>query len=129
LLTGCSWKHHIGYYQINTGLTLFVNFHGIWRIGGGQNFKTSALQNVARGLPHKRLVLDQKNGAAPGLIVCVYVGLKSHRILQFCFSDSSSAIACPIGLRKIFARRTKVCGVRTNIGESVGTDSDSGTVS
>src|SRR6266446_1540101 len=82
LLARASRKHHVRHHQINSPLALFVNLHGLLRILDRQNLKARAFENAASRLAHKRLVLDQKNGAPPCQIVREYVGLKSHTILD-----------------------------------------------
>src|SRR5260370_20971036 len=95
LLSRPSRKHHVRHHQINSPLALFVNLHRLSRILGLENFKARVLQNAASHLPHKRLVLHQKNGAPPRPIVRVYRWLKTHIILQITSLTPSSAIAWP----------------------------------
>src|SRR6267378_3511186 len=89
LLARSPRKHHVRHNQINPPLALFVNLHRLLRILGRQNFKARTFQNAASRLAHKRLVLNQKNGAPPWPIVCEYIGLKSHTS-SIPFPDSSS---------------------------------------
>jgi hypothetical protein len=70
-------------------LALFVDLHRILRIFGRQNFKARAFENAASRLAHKRLVLNQKNGAPTWPIVREYMGLKSHTS-SIPFPDNSS---------------------------------------
>src|ERR1700687_4410296 len=99
LLALPSRKHHVRHHQINSPLALFVNLRRLSRILGLENFKARVLQNAASHLPHKRLVLHQKNGSQPRPIVRIYIWLKTHIILQFTFLTPSSAIAWPCRFR------------------------------
>src|SRR6266404_447267 len=82
LLARASRKHHVRHHQINLPLALFINLHRLLRVLGRQTFKARAFQNAASRLAHKRLVLDQKNGAPPWQIVRECIVLKSHTILD-----------------------------------------------
>src|SRR5580658_5711506 len=111
LLSGAPGKHHVGHYQIDSAFVLFVNLHRILRILSGQNFEARALQNAARRLAHKRLVLYQKNSASPRrLIVRDHVGLKSHASSRL-LSDTGEAITWPSGGQRSGAVRTEVSGL------------------
>src|SRR5258708_24200976 len=67
---------------MNSSLALLVDLHGFLRILGRQNFKARTFENAASCLAHKRLVLNQKDGAPAWEIVREYVVLKSHTILN-----------------------------------------------
>src|SRR5216684_281761 len=86
-LQSCSTrKHHVRHHQIDAALTLQVKLHRLPRVLRRHNFKARALQNAGGRLPHKRLVLNQKNGALPGLLVRLYPLLKSHTPSNSLFS-------------------------------------------
>src|SRR6266481_4621132 len=112
LLARASRKHHVRHHQINLPLALFINLHRLLRILGRQNFKARAFQNAASCLAHKRLVLNQKDGAPPWQIVREYVGLKSHTILDAlpCKLFSNRMASRPFEKRRAPHRRLRLFG-------------------
>src|SRR6266849_7357138 len=90
-------KHHIRHHQIDSALALQIKLHRLPRVLRRHNFKARALQNAAGRLPHKRLVLNQKDGALPGLLVRLYPLLKSHTpsnsLFSHLFSEQAHSLA------------------------------------
>src|SRR5437899_5141824 len=97
LLARASRKQPFPHHQIDSPPTLFINLHRLLRILGRQNFKACAFEDAASRLAHKRLVLNQKDGASPWQIVRECIALKSHTVLDSLSENFfSNRVASPL---------------------------------
>jgi hypothetical protein len=124
LLTGAAGKDHVGHDKVEAAVMLIVNLDGVLHVEGGKNFEAGVLENAAGGFADERLILDEKNRAPAGEIVCGRVAaaalasvdmvglrsvrgemvLESHGILAY--FGLSNCVACARRSRR--ALRTEV---------------------